>query len=116
GAAKTIRTIFPVTETEKENRCFLVGLDEKTPLYYSLMSSDENNDEYRLVYRGENDECAIQKTFVINKRAPKIDLVCDVIIPTGKDVTVIPRIFFPAPLMPDIRDNDVISSVVIDQT
>src|SRR5205085_8367475 len=38
GSAKTIRTIFPVTEIEKEIRCFLVGLNEKTPFYYSLVS------------------------------------------------------------------------------
>src|SRR5438445_11937436 len=29
GSTKTIRTIFPATETERENRCFLVALQEK---------------------------------------------------------------------------------------
>ena len=43
GSTKTIRTIFPVTETERENRCFLVALQEKTPFYYELLSAKKMN-------------------------------------------------------------------------
>src|SRR5438132_9091566 len=35
GQIKTVRTIFPVADTEKANRCFLVALPEATPFYYT---------------------------------------------------------------------------------
>jgi YidC/Oxa1 family membrane protein insertase len=115
GFIKTIRTIFPVTETERENRCFLVALQEKTPFYYELLSADENESAYELMYVGGNDDCVIQKIFIIDKKNPKIDLLVEVAPKNGKHVAIEPRIFFPAPHMPDIKESDVISSVVIDQ-
>lgn len=116
GKVKSIRTIFPVTDTERENRCFLVALQDKTPFYYSLVSSQESSDAYQLVYVSDTEECIIKKTFVINKERSKIDLIVDITPQKGKNAPVEPRIFYPAPLMPDIRENDVISSIVVDQT
>ena len=116
GKIKSIRTIFPVTETERENRCFLVALQDKTPFYYTLVSSQESDDSYRLVYVSDTDECSIKKTFVINKERSKIDLIVDLTPKKGKSAPVEARIFYPAPLMPDLRENDVISSIVVDQT
>ncbi len=115
GSAKTIRTIFPVTETEKENRCFLVGLNEKTPFYYTLVSSDETEEGYQLLYKASNDECVLQKRFTVHKNAPQIDLQLELMLRAGQEVSLTPRIFYPAPLMPDIRENDLISGLVIDQ-
>jgi len=115
GTYETIRTTFPVSETERENRFFLVALDEKTPFYYSLHSFDDNESSYQLVYMAENDESVVSKTFIIDKNSCKIDLLLGVKPKSGKPVSLTPRIFFPAPLMPDIRENDVISSIVIDQ-
>src|SRR5205085_8544596 len=112
GSAKTIRTIFPVTETERENRCFLVGLNEKTPFYYALQSFEEKGNAYHLVYRGENDACVVSKSFIVDKNAPKIDLVLEVAPRAGKSFSEMLRIFYPAPLMPDIREADVISALV----
>jgi YidC/Oxa1 family membrane protein insertase len=115
GSAKTIRTIFPVTETERENRCFLVGLNEKTPFYYALQSFEEKGDAYHLVYRGENDVCVMSKSFIVDKNAPKINLVLEIAPRAGKSFSEMLRIFYPAPLMPDIREADVVSALVIDQ-
>jgi YidC/Oxa1 family membrane protein insertase len=116
GKIKSIRTIFPVTETERENRCFLVALNEKTPFYYALVSSQECDDSYQLVYLSDTDDCSIKKTFIINKERSKIDLMVDVTAKKGKTAPIEPRIFYPAPLMPEIRENDAISSIVVDQT
>src|SRR5690606_15714761 len=116
GAIKTIRTSFPVAETQRENRFFLIALDEKTPFYYSLESFSDNDSSYQLVYKAENDECSIIKTFTVNKNSSKIDLLLDIEPKKGKQALLTPRIFFPAPLMPDIRGNDIVSSIVIDQT
>lgn len=43
-------------------------------------------------------------------------MVLDIIPHAGYTGTIEPRIFFPAPLMPDIKESDVISSVVVDQS
>lgn len=116
GQTRAIRTIFPAIETERENRCFLVALQEKTPFYYTLLSAQESDRAYELIYVGDNDDCVVQKIFTIDKNSPKIDLSVEIAPKNNKHVTVEPRIFFPAPLMPDIRDTDIISSIVIDQT
>lgn len=115
GSMKTIRALFPVTETERENRCFLVGFDEKTPFYYGLVSFDETNDTYRLVYSAENNECGVKKTFVVDKNKTKIDVLLDIVAKKDKQTVITPRIFFPAPFMPEMREVDAISSIVIDQ-
>jgi YidC/Oxa1 family membrane protein insertase len=116
GSMQTIRTVFPVTDTERENRCFLVGLQDKTPFYYTLVSATENNTGHELVYVGSNDECIVQKTFVVDKNKPNIDLLIEVAPKSSKGVSIEPRIIFSAPFMPDLKENDIVSSIVIDQT
>jgi len=116
GSTKTIRTIFPATDTERANRCFLVALQEKTPFYYELLSVNESEYSYELIYAGDNDDCVVQKVFIVNKNRPKIDLLVEVAPKNGRQCIIEPRIFFPAPMMPDIKDTDVISSIVIDQS
>jgi YidC/Oxa1 family membrane protein insertase len=115
GSTKTIRTIFPVTDTERENRCFLVALQDKTPFYYSLISAQEHEESHEIIYAGGNDECVVQKVFVVHKDKPKIDLLIEVVPKEGQSVTQELRVIFPAPLMPDLKDSDVISSILIDQ-
>lgn len=116
GRPQTIRTIFPVTDTEKENRCFLVGLQDQTPFYYTLVSAQESDTAHELIYAAGNDTCVIQKTFIVDKTKPNIDLVIEVAPKNAKSSGIEPRILFPAPLMPDLKENDIISSIVIDQT
>jgi YidC/Oxa1 family membrane protein insertase len=114
GSIKTIRTIFPVTETERANRCFLVGLQEQTPFYYTLDSFDDFDDSYVLEYSAGNNDCFVKKTFVVNKIKPSIILNLEVTPKKDQKNIIEPRIFYPAPLMPDIRENDIVSSCVID--
>lgn len=115
GSAKTIQTIFPVADTERENRCFLVALQEKTPFYYELLSMQESEHTYELIYAGDNNDCVVQKVFIVNKQRPKIDLLVELAPKQGRQSSFEPRIFFPCPTMPDIKNTDIISSIVIDQ-
>lgn len=115
GNHKTIRTIFPATDVQRENRCFLVGLQQKTPFYYTLISEQETNEMHELIYAGSNDECVVQKVFIIDKNKPKIDLLLEISPKSDQQVRVEPRIIFPAPRMQDLKDNDIISSIVIDK-
>jgi YidC/Oxa1 family membrane protein insertase len=115
GQIKTVRTVFPVTDTERENRCFLVALQDATPFYYTLLSAQENDTNYELIYAGGNDACVIEKVFTIDKQNPKIDLSIEIAPKHGHHAALEPRIFFPAPMMPDLKETDVIASIVIDQ-
>lgn len=115
GSIKTIRTIFPVTDTEREDRCLLVALQDATPFYYTLLSAEENESNYELIYAASNDDCVVQKLFVIDKQTPKIDLSVEIAPKNGHHKKIEPRIFFPSPIMPDLKETDVISSIVLDQ-
>lgn len=116
GQAKLIRTVFPVLDTQRAERCFLVALQDATPFYYTLLSSKENDESYELIYGGANKTCSIQKAFTIDKNAPKIDMTIEVTPKDDSRNKIEPRIFFPAPMMPDLKGLDVIASIVMDQT
>jgi YidC/Oxa1 family membrane protein insertase len=116
GEIKTIRTIFPVVDTQRSEKCFLVALNDATPFAYTLISFDERDAAYELIYAGGNDDCVVQKTFVVDKFAPRIDLSVEVAPKLGKHSSIEPRIFFPAPYMPDLKETELISSIVIDQS
>lgn len=116
GQAQIIRTVFPAADTERAERCLLVALQDATPFYYTLVSFEETDNAYELIYVGGNDACVVQKRFDIDKQVPKIDLSIEVSPKNGNYDTIEPRVFFPAPLMPDLKENDIVSSIVIDQT
>lgn len=113
GKMKTIRTIFPSSEVDREGRCFLVAFDEKTPFYYKLTSIKDEQDNCKIVYEYDSADALVQKTFVVDKQKPKINLILD-ITPRGK-ARIEPRLFFTSPLMSEMKENDIISSIVIDQ-
>ena len=48
-AMGTIATIFPSADTERENRCFLVALADKTPFFYTLVERIDNKDTVDLI-------------------------------------------------------------------
>lgn len=153
GKIHEINTVFPVAETEREKRCFLVGLEEKTPYFYQLVDSWQENGsvrvqdatgEYRVsgdigiaggdraiagkvVYRAETDQAIITKTFIVHNFEHKVDLVLEVepknIAKNGENSAVgdsltgiEPRIFFPAPFMPQLGKKEAISGLVIDKS
>lgn len=115
GQSKLIRTVFPVSDTQRSERCFLVALQDATPFYYTLLASQENDNSFELIYGGTNKTCSIQKIFSIDKNAPKIDMTVEITPKNDGHAAIEPRIFFPAPHMPDLKGVDVISSIVIDQ-
>ena len=115
GKMETVRTIFPLADTDRHNRCFLVALQEATPFDYSLIVAQESEHAYELLYAGGNDKWVIQKRFDIDKKRPQIDLSIEVAPKNSHAGKVEPRVFFPVPCMPDLKETDVISSIVIDQ-
>ena len=111
-----IRTIFPVSTTEREDRCFLIGLEKKTPYYYQLVERKDGDESVQLVYEARFDGNIISKTFIVYNKKHKIDLILKVSPKEGTTSGLEPRIFYPSPIMPSIVKTDVISSIVIDQS
>ena len=112
GRAYTVDTIFPVNDTERDNSCFLVAFDKKTPYYFTLADRKDSADTTTLTYKAETEDGLLVKTFIVYKHTYQIDLDLK-ITPTKDGVTVGNlRIFFPAPLMPEIENTDIISSIV----
>jgi YidC/Oxa1 family membrane protein insertase len=109
-----ITTIFPVSAVEKEKRCFLVGFDGATPYYYTLSSRVDRDDRTVLTYSADFDGGRIEKTFTIFKLTYRIDMMIRLIPHKKSEHGLRPRIFFPAPIMPDIASYDVISGVMND--
>ena len=115
GKDQTIRTIFPPSQTEREDRCFLVGLQEKTPYFYRLVNRKDGDDAVELQYQADFDEGVIRKTFIIDNHTYKIDLKLEISPKRGLKKGIEARIFYSSPIMPEIVESDVISSIVIDQ-
>lgn len=97
GSELTLSTVEPVASTEKEDRCFLVAFEEKTPFYYDLIDRRDNDTQIQLEYRAVTSDAVVRKTFIIYKDIYKIDLKLAV-EPKG-DYALVPRIFYTAPHM-----------------
>ncbi len=116
GDMQIFRTIFPVGDTERENRCFLIGLPEKTPFFYNLVDRVDNDNTVELVYQAKISTGSLKKTFIIDKHTYKIDLILAVDGQKEAQENMVMRIFYPSPIMPGLVGRDSISSVVIDST
>src|SRR5690606_17248862 len=109
GVTKTIRTVFPCSETDRKGRCLLVAFDQKTPFYYKLASVIDEQDDYKVMYEYDSEDVSVRKTFVVDKSCPKINLILDVTPKSEKRIE--PRIFFTSPLMPDLQENNITSAI-----
>lgn len=122
GSEHVLNTIRSHTETEQEQRCFLVALQEKTPLYYRLVDHSEQDAHIKLTYQAATDECVVRKTFLIYKDLHKVDLKLS--IDPKANSSIEPRIFYQAPLMAEGRGDkagwigrgpgDSVSAIAID--
>jgi len=111
-----IRTIFPVTVTERENRCFLVGFEKETPYYYQLVERKDGDESVQLIYEAKFDGNIISKTFIVYNKKHKIDLILKISPREGTTGGLKPRVFYLSPIMPAIANTDIISSVIIDRS
>lgn len=101
GVPKTIDTIFPLQDTEKEKRCFLIALNEKAPYYYTLVEHKDEPAQATVEYLVSTSDCTIKKKFIVDKQRYTINLLLTI---TPKKALQ-PRIFYPAPLMPEVADD-----------
>lgn len=102
----TIATIFPSTSQDRQNRCFLVALADKTPFFYTFIERIDKKESVDLIYEADTADAVIRKVFTVYKKSYQLDLALTV-KPKDANRAVEPRLFFPAPLMPDMLDRDV---------
>ncbi len=108
-----IITIYPAVA--REDKAFLVALDEKTPYYFTLADKQESDSSVILTYEGSFGDGMLRKRFTILKQIHKIDLALEITRNAGVEREVQARIFYPSPLMPDIK-YDAVSALVSNVT
>lgn len=86
-----------VQPSQHEAGAFLVAVDTATPYAYTLDSINNSGGALQLIYNGNNQDCVIQKQFIVHEDTNKIDLIITIDPRAGKTIT--PRIFIPAPVM-----------------
>jgi len=119
GDLQAIGTVFPVASTERERKCLLLAMGEKTPYYYKFMGKEETDLAIQVRYRYDspNNDIVVDKLFTVYKKTHKIDLMTTV-TPKKKlaeDQSLQARIFFPSPIMPQLGKSNVVSAVVVNE-
>jgi len=92
-------TIFPAGPQEREGRCFLLAFNEKTPYFYQYLGQRDLGDALAVIYEAQTDIASVRKTYEIDKKTHKVDLVLEVVPRLGSVLE--PRIFVPAPVVPE---------------
>lgn len=106
----SLSTITAPTEGDRDNRCLLVALNQKTPYYYDLVAKQDSQDKVELTYQAETPDALVQKKFTVYKNSFKLDV--DLTLEPKNGMALDARVFFPSPQVTDIAKYDVISVVV----
>jgi YidC/Oxa1 family membrane protein insertase len=107
-----LETITPHAQTEREQRCFLVGLNEHTPFFYSMHAPRELEDRVIVEYKADTHNVSIVKTFTIYKKIYRIDLALKV---HPKKGAVEPRVIFPSPFIKAIEEQDKYAAIMTNE-
>lgn len=106
-----ISTIFPQERHDYIQHAFLVAFSKATPFVYKLTDVINEGPTIAVRYGAASDTAIIYKTFIIYKNSCQIDVKIEV-EPINGAVTQI-RLFYPAPIMPELKDQEQIAADVI---
>ena len=109
GKLELLTGIEPVATTDREKRCLLVALDDKTPFYYNFQGRVDHADRTELTYQVTTRDAKVEKVFTVYKDTYKLDMK---LVVTPRKETVQARIFYPAPLRLTKERADIVSAVV----
>ncbi len=103
GKECLMSTVFPAGSTERENKCFLLALNEKTPYYYDYLGIQEADSSItvRYGYTSPSSDVTVFKTYTVYKDTYKLDLKIEVVPTKALAEGIEPRLFFPSPFTPD---------------
>lgn len=109
GTQREISTIYPT-----ENKMltpFIVALDSSTPYNFQFKGKRDLGSTVEVTFEAGSDEATVVKTFVLYKDIHQMDLRLTVDPRGNKQVQ--PRIFFPAPFMPELNEQQMIAGDVL---
>lgn len=107
GQVVSVPTLEIGPDQQNDQRCFLVALEQKTPLAYTLIEQKQLENATQLAYSAQTDQAIIQKTFIVYQSKLQIDLALTI---TPKKDFVQARIIYGAPYMADVKD-DIINAI-----
>lgn len=108
--SKDVIMMPTIEATGKEDKCFLLAFEEKTPLNYKLIESTQNDTAFKLVYQTEK-PFKIVKEFTIYKHKPQVDLEID--ITALENSAIRARLLYPSPYVAGLKD-EVVKGLVND--
>jgi YidC/Oxa1 family membrane protein insertase len=111
---KDIVTLDVPQPQDRERSAFLLALDAKTPLTYSVVNKSDENGVHLLTFRSATKECVIEKTFKFYDDSFKVDLSV-MIEPLTAD-GVRPRLFLPSPTLVPNTAADVVQAIALSDT
>jgi YidC/Oxa1 family membrane protein insertase len=111
GKSKFIRTISPLESFLQQSKSFLLLLESNTPLNYDLIKQMNDDHNFILIYQAVINNVEIQKRFLIDKNNPVVGLHIE--IKDKGDNVWQPRIMVRGPFLGGAMDEEVISSIVI---
>lgn len=109
---KFIRTIAPLESFLQQSKSFLLLFESNTPLEYRLAEHSDKNDTVTLIYDTEFNGTTVKKIFIIDKSNAVIRLQVEV-KGSNKETIWQPRIMVRSPFLGGAIDEEVISSIVI---
>lgn len=105
-AKESITTIYP--GLTPQTKVFFVAFDQHTPYHYTLVETKDSDNIFIIRYEAFIGSGVFSKQFIIYKKICRIDMTCSL---NGFKETVVARLFYPSPVMPDLK-YDVISGIV----
>ena len=91
-------TIFPLVAEDRERRCFMLSLPEKTPYYYDFVGKVESEKSYEVSYKVDSELAHIVKKFIIYKDSYLVDVNVTVVPKAHKLEFLTARLQFPSPI------------------
>lgn len=100
-----LRTVYYKDFFKREESCFLLALEEKTPYFYRLVSSKDLDGRAEVVYQTEVDNWLINKIYTVYKNTYRLDLSLEFLPKSNKVSALQARLFFPSPFVGEIPNN-----------
>jgi YidC/Oxa1 family membrane protein insertase len=110
----SLSTLRMSPDLERENRCFMVGLNVPTPFHYKLVNNVDLESNIVLTYQAESSVGTIQKVFSIDKEKQIIDLTVSVEPKKQKAEELYLRVLYSSPFVPGVQ-SETTSAVVFDR-
>lgn len=96
---------------DRERSAFLLALDAKTPLSYTVTDQKSAAGTHTITFRSETQECIIEKSFKIYDDSFKVDVTLT--IDPRTEAGVQPRLFLPSPTLAADATADVVQSIAL---